>query len=54
MKGVEGRKPKGKEETKNLENRDSQRFSVLTCGMPWNGLLLLGMLAQKLNQYWQG
>jgi hypothetical protein len=50
MKGEEGRNPKGKEETKKLKNRASQRFSVLTCGMPLKGLLLLGMLAQKLNQ----
>jgi len=50
MKSGEGRNPIGKEESKELENRASQRFSVLTCGRPWNCLLLLGMLAQKLNQ----
>jgi hypothetical protein len=50
MKNGEGGNPKGKEETEKLENRASHRFSALTCGMPWNCLLLLGMLAQKLNQ----
>jgi len=50
MKGGEDRTLKGKEEIKKLENRASQRFSVFAFGMPWNCLLLLGMLAQKLNQ----